>query len=313
MSELEKRRLGRTGLEVTVLGFGAMELRGDGPRNPRPLPTTAAAAVLNAVLDAGVNFIDTSIDYGQSEALIGETIAHRRDEYFLASKAGCPWDAETLTSTPRGPLPHDFSSAHIREGLERTLRLVRSDHLDLLQLHMSPTLATVQAEGAVETLHQLRDEGKVRFIGSSSTIPNIWDHLDLDAFATLQIPYSALEREHEAAISEAHKRDVGVIVRGGVAKGGPRSDNRSRNVWDLWEAAKLDDLLEPGQSRVELVLRYTLSHPGVSTIIVGTASVEHLGDNVARALRGPLPHDVQAEATRRLGAAGASPVERPAG
>lgn len=312
MTDLQQRTLGRTGLSVTVVGFGAMELRGAGARSPRPLPEGEAGRVLGAVLDAGINFIDTSIDYGDSERLIGEAISHRRDEYFLASKAGCPWDVEVAPGAPAGPFPHDFSPRHIREGLERSLRLLRTDHLDLLQLHISPSLETIKAEGVVETLQALRDEGKVRFIGSSSTIPNIWDHLDLGVFDALQIPYSALERDHETVIDEASGRDVGVIVRGGVAKGGPRPDHpQFKNVWEAWEAANLDELLEEGQSRVEFVLRFTLGHPGLSTIIVGTASVDHLRDNAAKALRGPLPDDVYREAKQRLDAAGASSVGRP--
>jgi aryl-alcohol dehydrogenase-like predicted oxidoreductase len=324
MTDLQKRTLGRTGLEVTVVGYGAMELRGNRPRNPRPIPAGQAALVLNAVLDAGINFIDTSIDYGESERLIGETISHRRDEYFLASKAGCVWDEESSAGAPgstqgssqgssaqAGPFPHDFSPAHIRAGLERSLRLLRTDHLDLLQLHMSPSLATIKADQAVETLQTLRDEGKVRFIGSSSTIPNIWDHVDLDVFDAFQIPYSALERDHEAVISEAHQNGAGVIIRGGVARGGPRPDRlRVKNVWEAWDVAELDELLEAGQSRVEFVLRFTLAHPGLSTIIVGTASVEHLRDNLAQALQGPLPADVYQEAKRRLDAVGVSPVRR---
>jgi aryl-alcohol dehydrogenase-like predicted oxidoreductase len=151
MNDIAKRPLGRTGLEVTVLGYGAMELRGAGPRNPRPLPEGEAGRVLNAVLDAGINFVDTSIDYGQSEELIGRHIGHRRDEYLLATEAGCPWDATTLAQAPPGPLPHDFSPGHIRAGVERSLRLLKTDHLDLVQLHMSPSAATIQSEGAIGT------------------------------------------------------------------------------------------------------------------------------------------------------------------
>ena len=87
MSELPKRMLGRTGLQVTTPGYRAMELRG-APRGPA-VSDEAVEKVLNAVLDAGINFIDTSIDYGRSEELIGRFLAHRRSEYFLASKCGC--------------------------------------------------------------------------------------------------------------------------------------------------------------------------------------------------------------------------------
>ena len=90
---LPKKTLGRTGLEVTTLGFGAMELRGKGtgrgPWRGPDLSEEEAGSVLNAVLDAGINFIDTSPDYGISEKRIGQTIPHRRNEYFLASKCGC--------------------------------------------------------------------------------------------------------------------------------------------------------------------------------------------------------------------------------
>ena len=87
MPDLSMRTLGRTGLEVTTLGFGAMELRG--PPNGPTISDEDAGRLLNAVLDDGINFIDTSIDYGRSEELIGKFIAHRRAEYVLASKCGC--------------------------------------------------------------------------------------------------------------------------------------------------------------------------------------------------------------------------------
>ena len=87
MAELPRRTLGRTGFEVTTLGFGAMELRG--PPNGPEISDDEAGRLLNTVLDEGINFIDTSIDYGRSEELIGTFIAHRRSEYVLASKCGC--------------------------------------------------------------------------------------------------------------------------------------------------------------------------------------------------------------------------------
>ncbi len=122
---LATRPLGRTGAEVTVLGFGAMELRG-APTGPQ-IADEDAGSLLNAVLDSGVNFIDTSIDYGRSEELIGRFIGHRRDEYFLASKCGCP-TGEFPPGTPR-PLPHDFSPANVRAGVEQSLRRLGTETL----------------------------------------------------------------------------------------------------------------------------------------------------------------------------------------
>src|SRR5580704_3445015 len=109
---IETRPLGRTGAQVTILGYGAMELRGQ-PRGPA-IEDAEAGQLLNAVLDGGINLIDTSINYGRSEELIGSYIAHRRDEYFLASKCGC-----LLGEPPRGAMPpfaHDYSAENIRVG-----------------------------------------------------------------------------------------------------------------------------------------------------------------------------------------------------
>ena len=101
--DIAKRELGKTGLQVTTLGYGAMELRG-APR-ARDISEEQAETILNKVLDAGINYIDTSVDYGLSEERIGRYISHRRPEYYLASKCGClvgappaPRDQRVLTS-----------------------------------------------------------------------------------------------------------------------------------------------------------------------------------------------------------------------
>ena len=86
---LPKRTLGRTGLEVTQLGYGAMEIRGDRIWGGRPCSDEQAKTILDAVLDAGINFIDTANDYGKSEMFIGRHIAHRRGDFYLATKCGC--------------------------------------------------------------------------------------------------------------------------------------------------------------------------------------------------------------------------------
>jgi len=93
-----------------------------------------------------------------------------------------------------------------------------------------------------------------------------------------------------------------VIVRGGVARGEPGVGLGSGDRWAVWEKAKLDELLESGETRTQFLLRFTNSHPAMSTNIVGTKSPEHLAENVAAAARGPLPADVYAEAKRRLDA-----------
>src|SRR5262249_3599672 len=118
---------------VTVLGYGAMELRGR--RRAPALPDAEAGRLLNAVLDGGINLIDTSIDYGRSEELIGRHLPHRREEFFLASKCGCPVGRNWLQRRR----PHDYRPASIRAGIEQSLRRLRTDRLDLVQVHMSPS------------------------------------------------------------------------------------------------------------------------------------------------------------------------------
>jgi aryl-alcohol dehydrogenase-like predicted oxidoreductase len=298
---LETRPLGRTGANVTTLGYGAMELRGQ-PRGPA-ISDEDAGRLLNEVLDSGINLIDTSIDYGRSEELIGRYLSGRRDEFFLASKCGCP-----LSPPPNTPPPHqhDFSPANIRAGVEQSLRRLNTDTLDLVQLHASPSRAQLDGEDTIAAMQALRDEGKVRFLGMSGTLPNLPDHIAMGVFDAFQIPYSALQREHEDLITAAREAGAGTLIRGGAARGtvdkgwaaGPIGLGEGV-AQSRWEAAGLDDLLD-GMSRMEFVLRFTLSHPDLSTTIVGTANIDHLRGNVAVAEKGPLPAELYAEARRRL-------------
>jgi len=281
-----------------------MELRGD-PRGP-VIEDEAAGALLNAVLDAGINLIDTSIDYGRSEELIGRYVGHRRDEYFLASKCGCLLGPPPPGANP--PFPHDFSEENIRSGIERSLRRLKTDRLDLLQVHISPSRQQMERDGTVETLLSLRDAGTVRFIGMSGTLPNLTDHISMGVFDVFQIPYSVLQREHEDLITAAVETGAGTLIRGGAARGAPAEDKDWRQGplglsegegQRRWEASGVEELLGD-MSRLEFVLRFTLSHPGLSSTIVGTANPEHLRSNVAIAEKGPLPADLYEEAKRRL-------------
>jgi aryl-alcohol dehydrogenase-like predicted oxidoreductase len=307
MPDLPKRQLGRTGLEVTTLGYGAMELRG-GPRG-RDVPEEQVERILNAVLDSGINFIDTSIDYGLSEERIGKYISHRRSEYFLATKCGC-WALPSDPPAGGSERPHVFTPENIRAGIEQSLRRLNTDHVDLLQFHSSPSKAQLEEHGALRTVLDLQKEGKTRFIGISGTLPHIKEQIDLGVFDEFQIPYSALQRDHEDVISEASKAGAGIVVRGGAAKGGPGKEEG--NFWDLWQKVGIDDLIEQaGMSRMEFILRFTYTHPDLDTTIVGTVNPAHLQDNVEALLKGPLPADLYEEAKRRLAIAGSAPAPTP--
>ena len=303
MSDLPTTTLGRTGVEVTKLGYGAMELRGDSVM----IEPAAVTSLLNAVLDAGINFIDTSPDYGDSEARIGESISHRREEYFLASKCGCP------INHPGHRAPHIFTRENVRAGVEQSLARMRTDHLDLVQFHASPSRSVLEENDSVAELELMKEEGKIRFIGMSGTLPNLIDHIDMGVFDAFQIPHSLLEPEHDEWITKAALGGAGTIIRGGVARGAPaagiaeakglpyRHRQAIQQRKNLWRQAGLDDL-RGDMSIMEFMLRFTISHPHMNTTIVGTSRMEHLQDNLAAASNGPLPGDIYAQAKRRIDA-----------
>jgi aryl-alcohol dehydrogenase-like predicted oxidoreductase len=301
MADLAKRELGRTGLRVTMLGYGAMELRGA----PRARETTEAQAetILNAVLDAGINFIDTSIDYGVSEERIGRYISHRRGEYFLASKCGCLVGAPAVRGQRSG---HLFTRENVLAGVEQSLARMKTDYLDLVQFHASPSKATLEEHGALDALLELKAAGKVRFIGMSGTLPHLREHIAMGVFDVFQIPYSAVEREHEAAIAAAAASGAGIVIRGGAAKGAPSEEKQAGLQWQRWQQARLQDLLGD-MSAMEFILRFTFTNPDLDTTIVGTINPAHLEANVGILRQGPLPADLYDEAKRRLAAAGSAP------
>lgn len=309
MTDLPTATLGRTGVEVTKLGYGAMELRGSGAPFGigRQLDDDEIGRLLNRVLDAGINLIDTSPDYGSSEEHIGRTISHRRDEYFLASKCGCPVGEGIGETPPQGIREHIFTRENVRAGVEQSLRRMKTDHLDLVQFHISPAQSVLEENDSVAELESLRHEGKLRFLGMSGTLPHLEDHIAMGVFDAFQIPYSAVERDHEDAISAAAAAGAGTIIRGGVARGLPEPSPQLPDQYrealqarrDRFAAIDISDLAGDG-SPMEFMLRFTISHPDMHTTIVGTSNADHLAANVAAAAKGPLPADVYEAARARF-------------
>ena len=302
---LPTKALGRTGLQVTRLGFGAMEIRGLRIWSGRPVTDDQARTILNEVLDSGINFIDTANDYGRSEEFIGKFIAHRRGEYYLATKCGCnvTHRDETTDDTP-----HVWTRENLMRGLHESLKRMKTDYIDIMQLH-NPPVEDCEKGALVDALEEMRRDGKVRWVSISTTLPHLPTYLQWGRFDTFQIPYSALERDHENWISRAAEAGIGTIIRGGVARGEPGVGLGRSDRWEKFEQAHLDDLCEPGENRTTFLLRYTLSHPDVDTIIVGTLYPEHLHENLQAVQRGPLPASVYAEAKKRLDRVGLKPVD----
>jgi len=299
---LTKRTLGRTGLFVTDLSYGAMEVRGSRIWGGRPVTEEQAQTILNAVLDTGINFIDTANDYGRSEEFIGKYLSHRRSEFTIATKCGCTvvHKDENTDDTP-----HVWTRDNLFRGLHESLERMKTDYVDVMQLH-NPGVEQTQQGDLVGVLQEMKQQGKVRWIGCSATHPHIETYINLGVFDVFQIPYSALERQHEQAITQAAQSGAGTIIRGGVARGEPGEGLGNQDRWAAFEKANLDELRQDGESRTAFLLRFTLSHPDMHTTIVGTLIPKHLEENVRIAEMGPLPADVYEEAKRRLDAAAAS-------
>ena len=302
---LQTSVLGRTGLNVTRLSFGAMEIRGPRIWGGRPVTEEQAETILNTVLDQGINFIDTANDYGRSEEFIGKYISHRRGEYFLATKCGCTVVRQDENTDDT---PHVWTRDNLFRGLNESLQRMKTDMIDIMQLH-NPPVEETEKNHLVDALKEMQAQGKVRFIAISTTLPHLPVYLDWGVFDTFQIPYSALERDHEEWISRSAEAGIGMIIRGGVARGEVGVGLGNEERWKKFEDAKLDELLDPGESRTAFLLRFTLSHPHVDTTIEGTLYPEHLQENLAAAQKGPLSADVYEEAKRRLERIGVAPAQ----
>ncbi|MBN1979201.1 MAG: aldo/keto reductase [Anaerolineae bacterium] len=298
---MEKRQLGRTGLYVTALGYGAMELRN--------LEERASVRLLNAVLDSGITYIDTSPDYCLSETYIGKAIVHRRDEFILATKCGCHVDGR---GTPQDP-DHIWSRERLLANAEQSLRLLQTDHIDVWQLHGTRPgwLAGGRHDEVIQTMQELKRQGKVRAIGISFrnggpgdamypagySLEGLREFAEWGVFDVIQVVYGGLTRQNEIALAKAAELGIGMIARGVVKRYFPNYD-------ELFEQAGLTDLCEVGESPNSFLIRFALAHPGISTMIVGTSNPDHLVENVAAASGGKLSDEVYAEAKRRLDAVG---------
>lgn len=294
--DMTVRTLGKTGLQVKEIGLGLWPAGGDewGPTDDQ-----AILDVIDASLDAGINFYDTADVYGKghSEELLGKAMKGRRDRFIVATKIGwLGFDGE------RGRTAYDTVDKFIA-GVESNLRRLDTDHVELLQSHINfrdPTM-----EVFLEGMHRLQRDGKILAYGCSSSDFEFIKAFNADGgCATLQIDYSILNRTAEAEIFPycmAH--NIGVIVRGPLAMGiltGKMSaatrfpEGDFRRHWHEREderAVFLDDLrkveqlrpLATGRTLAQLALRFTLEHPAVSVVIPGAKDTRQLSDNLGAA------------------------------
>jgi aryl-alcohol dehydrogenase-like predicted oxidoreductase len=259
--------------------------------------TEAATAgrLLNAALDGGINFLDTAACYGNSEELIGKTLAERRDEHILASKAGhvtggyqgTAWTAET-----------------IRDSIGRSLARLKTDHVDLVQLH-SCDVEILERGEVIQALLDAKQAGVTRFVGYSGDGEAARWAIESDHFDTLQISFNLVDQEpRKELLPMAQERGMGVIVKRPIANAVWGANGGSGRQAYRERAAHMADLgpLEGApQDPIALALGFTLAHAEVDTAIVGTRNPEHMKSNLAIVENPlPLPDQVVEELHRRF-------------
>ena len=211
---METTDFGKTGLKITRLGLGLAEIS----RQERSKVVEEADRVLNAALDGGINFLDTAACYGRTEEIIGATVAHRRDEYILATKCG-----HTTDDGDRGTpwTEHEsWTGPAVSESIDRSLRRLQTDHLDIVQLH-SCDVDILEHGEVIEALVQARAAGKTRFIGYSGDNAAARWAVDSGLFDTLQTSFNLVEQHArtKGLFEAAEAQGMGVIIKRPVANG----------------------------------------------------------------------------------------------
>ena len=268
---IPRRPYGSTGLMVSVLGLGAMQI-GD-----PALEETQAASLLNAALDAGITLIDTARSYGLSEERIGKHLAARRDEFLLSTKLGYGV-----------PGVEDWTGPCITAGIERAMHVLQTDRIDIAHLHSCPR-EILERGDVIAALEQAKRDGKVRAIAYSG---------DNEALA-----YAVATRRFDGFMASLNLCDQRVIDEvlpsitgsGFIAKRPaanhpwrfpqrPAGDE-SEAYWLRWREMDLD---RRGREWGEIALRFAITPPQVSSSVVGTSSVTHLQQDIAWAVKGGL-------------------------
>ena len=311
---MDYRDLGRTGLPVSLLGYGAWGIGGSMWHGSEEDESVRA---LHRAIDLGVNFIDTARGYGESERIVGGVVRERSEQLYVATKVpprNGTWPA------PPGIHPDEaFPGDHIRASVEESLRASGLEVFDVLQLHVWDDGWVGRGEWQ-ETVQALKDEGTIRFFGVS-----INDYQPENAIAlvesgladTVQVIYNVFHQQPEERLLPAcAEHGVGVIVRVALDEGGLTgritADTRFeegdfRAAYFAGERAaeverRVDELaadLGIGRDDVaDAALRFVFGHPAVSTVIAGMRSVRNVERNVASVERGPLPPE-QVEVLRR--------------
>jgi len=270
ITPLQYRQLGQTDLKISRLGVGLSEIGYE-----LSLAEEAeASGVLNIALDNGLNFLDTSTCYGLSEEWIGRTIAQRRGEYILATKAcghkdDAPWSGQVVTAS-----------------IELSLRRMKTDYLDLVQLH-SCDLSVLQQGEVIEALLAAKRAGKTRYVGYSGDNEAALWAVESGLFDTLQTSFNMVDQQARSRLfPQIQAKGMGLIAKRPIANAAwgassSPSDYATRYFERAQAMLKLGDLpaIAP-TNRIVLALAFTLAHEAVNTAIIGTRSPKNMQRNI---------------------------------
>lgn len=278
---MEKRIFGKTGLEVSCLGFGGAEIGFQGAS------AQSVERLLGSALDGGLNVIDTAECYSGSEELIGKTMSHRRNDYYLFSKCG---HKDNYTDDA-------WDAMSISQSIDRSLKRLKTDHLDLIQLHSCSKQILEQGQ-VIHALQSAQKAGKVRFIGYSGDGEDALYAIETGVFDTLQTSISIADQQAlDLTLPLAKKKNMGIIAKRPLAnvawkEGKSPSNTYAEPYWQRLQKLKYEFLKDNLNESVEIALRFTLWVPGVHTAIVGTANSDRWLQNAKLAAKGPLPDDL---------------------
>ena len=284
---MEYRQLGQTDLLVSALSLGTVALgmhygitpqtnhESDEQAGIPPPSDQDAIYLVHRALDAGINFIDTARAYGHSEALLGQALHDRRDKVTIATKIGC--------HNADGELLHgSVLRQHMQDSIALSLRLLRTDHVDLLMLH-SASVDILQNEEVISILKEFESQGLTRYIGAS-TYGTEAPQLAIEAGVhALQVAYNILDQrmaDHIFPLAQAES--VGIIVRSVFLKGAltPRADDLPPHLSPLKrqseQVERVAGELSPPMSRIEAALRFALSQSRIASVLVGVHSESEL-------------------------------------
>ena len=280
---METRILGNTGLEVSRLGIGLAAI---GEEETFDTIKTVEA-VLKTALDQGITFFDTAECYFYSEEMVGQSISDRRSEFLLATKCGHPAGLQES-----GEYDIDWSIEGILLTLDRSLKRLKTDYVDLLQLHSCGVEVLEQGE-VIAALTKARDAGKTRFIGYSGDNEAAQWAVESGHFDTLQTSFSlADQRPRNGLLQKAKAQGLGVIAKRPIANtawGSPNSPtarlkfdpNYGDEYWKRTQAmAALGPINIPLNDRILMSLGFVMAHEEIDTAIVGTRNPEHLRSNI---------------------------------